>query len=149
MACSSLAGTSASSWLLLMAAASFGGSYCGQIAARRPAPTVVAPVPEVRSQVRGIRRAVPGPAPPPCACRCSVGDWWRWALAGFALRVVLDLLWIACGQQDHLIDVNQKLTAWLKTRDVPYTWRETPGGHSFMVWRRFLAEFLPMLFQEK
>lgn len=61
----------------------------------------------------------------------------------------LNLLWIACGQEDYLIGLNRKLTAWLKAEDVPYTWRETPGGHSFMVWRRFLAEFLPMLFQTK
>jgi enterochelin esterase family protein len=61
----------------------------------------------------------------------------------------LNLLWIACGQQDGLMRVNKDLTTWLTTRDVPYTWREIPGGHSFMVWRRFLAEFLPMLFQTK
>ena len=61
----------------------------------------------------------------------------------------LSLLWIACGQQDGLMRVNRDLTTWLTTQDVPYTWREIPGGHSFMVWRRFLAEFLPMLFQTK
>jgi len=59
----------------------------------------------------------------------------------------LDLLWIACGQQDGLIKVNQNLTTWLATKDVDYTWKEIQGGHSFLVWRRFLAEFLPMLFQ--
>jgi enterochelin esterase-like enzyme len=66
-----------------------------------------------------------------------------------ALGEQLSLLWIGCGKQDRLIKVNQDLTAWLTTQDVAYTWREIQGGHSFMVWRRFLAELLPLLFQEK
>ncbi|MCP4452401.1 MAG: esterase, partial [Planctomycetes bacterium] len=66
-----------------------------------------------------------------------------------ALGKQLSLLWIGCGKQDRLIEVNQDLTAWLTTKDVPYTWHEIQGGHSFMVWRRFLAEVLPLLFQEK
>lgn len=61
----------------------------------------------------------------------------------------LSLLWIGCGKQDRLIQVNQDLTAWLKTKEVDYTWKEIQGGHSFMVWRRFLAEFLPLIFQTK
>ncbi len=61
----------------------------------------------------------------------------------------LRLLWIACGRQDGLIGVNQKLVEWLKFKGVKLTWIETPGGHSFMVWRRYLADFVPLLFQEK
>ncbi len=64
-------------------------------------------------------------------------------------RDPLSLLWIACGRQDGLMGVNTDLMAWLKTKELAYTWREVPGGHSFMVWRRFLAEFLPLLFQTK
>lgn len=61
----------------------------------------------------------------------------------------LHLLWIACGQQDGLIGQNKKLVAWLKTKGVKLTWVETPGGHSFLVWRRYLAELTPLLFQDK
>ncbi len=57
------------------------------------------------------------------------------------------LLWIACGQQDGLIGVNKDLTAWLETENVAYTWREVSGGHSFLVWRRLLVEFLPLIFK--
>jgi S-formylglutathione hydrolase FrmB len=32
---------------------------------------------------------------------------------------------------------------------VRYTWVETAGTHSFRVWRRYLAEFVPLLFQGK
>ncbi|MEN6426966.1 MAG: alpha/beta hydrolase-fold protein [Phycisphaerales bacterium] len=61
----------------------------------------------------------------------------------------LRLLWIACGQQDGLIGLNKKLVEWFETKGVKLTWVETPGGHSFMVWRRYLAELAPLLFQDK
>ena len=61
----------------------------------------------------------------------------------------LRLLWIGCGQQDGLLAANQRLSEWLKSKGVRHTWVETPGAHSFRVWRRYLAEFVPLLFQEK
>jgi enterochelin esterase family protein len=61
----------------------------------------------------------------------------------------LKLLWIACGRDDRLIGSNQQFIEWLKTRNVNYVWQESPGGHTFRVWRRYLAEFAPLLFQEK
>jgi enterochelin esterase-like enzyme len=64
-------------------------------------------------------------------------------------RSRLRLLWIGCGQQDGLLRVNQNLVDWLKTKKLNPTWVTIPGGHSFMVWRRFLAQFAPLLFQEK
>jgi len=61
----------------------------------------------------------------------------------------LRLLWIACGQQDGLIGVNRKLVEWLQSKDIKLTWVETPGGHSFLVWRRYLADLAPQLFQNR
>jgi enterochelin esterase family protein len=60
----------------------------------------------------------------------------------------LRLLWIACGKDDHLLESNQKLVEWLKTKGMNLTWTESPGGHSFRVWRRDLATFTPLLFQD-
>ena len=60
----------------------------------------------------------------------------------------LRLLWIACGKEDRLIESNRKLLEFLKSRDIRYTWTETPGAHTWMVWRRYLAEFAPLLFQD-
>lgn len=60
----------------------------------------------------------------------------------------LRLLWIACGQQDGLLSTNQRLVDWLKNKKVNPTWVTIPGGHSFMVWRRFLAQFAPLLFRD-
>jgi enterochelin esterase-like enzyme len=59
----------------------------------------------------------------------------------------LHLLWIACGTEDHLITVNRALREWLKTKGVKATEIETPGNHTWMVWRRNLTEFAPLLFK--
>jgi enterochelin esterase-like enzyme len=57
------------------------------------------------------------------------------------------LLWIACGTEDHLITLNRNLRAWLKAQGVNMTEVETPGMHTWMVWRRNLAEFVGLLFR--
>jgi enterochelin esterase-like enzyme len=59
----------------------------------------------------------------------------------------LHLLWIACGTEDRLIKVNRSLRAWLKGKGVTATEIETPGMHTWMVWRRNLAEFAGLLFR--
>jgi enterochelin esterase-like enzyme len=56
------------------------------------------------------------------------------------------LLWIACGTEDRLIDVNRKLRAWLTSKDVRHIGIETPGAHTWMLWRRNLADFVSQLF---
>jgi enterochelin esterase family protein len=61
----------------------------------------------------------------------------------------LRLLWIACGTEDRLIDTNRRFRDWLKSKQIRHTGIETPGAHTWMVWRRYLAEFAPLLFQEK
>jgi enterochelin esterase family protein len=61
----------------------------------------------------------------------------------------LRLLWIACGRDDRLIRNNRAYCEWLKSKDIHYTWVETPGAHTFNVWRRNLGDFAPLLFQPK
>ena len=61
----------------------------------------------------------------------------------------LRLLWIACGTDDRLIDPNRKFRDWLKSKDIQFTPIETPGAHTWMVWRRNLAEFTALLFRGK
>jgi enterochelin esterase family protein len=60
----------------------------------------------------------------------------------------LKLLWIACGTEDALITANRELRAWLTSKGVQHTGIETPGMHTWMVWRRNLAAFAPLLFQD-
>jgi enterochelin esterase-like enzyme len=57
------------------------------------------------------------------------------------------LLWVACGTEDHLIEVNRKFREWLKTKGIQHTDIETPGEHTWMVWRRNLVEFTQLLFR--
>jgi enterochelin esterase-like enzyme len=57
------------------------------------------------------------------------------------------LLWIACGTEDDLITMNRKLRQWLKSRGIRHTDIETPGQHTWMVWRRNLAEFANLIFR--
>ena len=59
----------------------------------------------------------------------------------------LHLLWIACGTEDRLIEPNRKFRDWLTSVNVKHTDIETPGAHTWMVWRRNLAAFTPLLFQ--
>lgn len=61
----------------------------------------------------------------------------------------LKLVWIACGTEDFLIESNRKYKDWLTTKGVKHTYVETTGGHTWMVWRRYLTDFLPLLFQGK
>jgi enterochelin esterase family protein len=59
----------------------------------------------------------------------------------------LRLLWIACGTEDRLITINRNLVQWLKTKDIHVTPIETPGMHTWMVWRRNLITLAPLLFR--
>lgn len=59
----------------------------------------------------------------------------------------LRLVWIACGTEDQLIVPNRELSAWLDRHHVKHTFVETPGTHSWRVWRRNLAQFAPLLFR--
>ena len=60
----------------------------------------------------------------------------------------LKLLWIACGTEDRLITANRDLVTWLKGKGIHLTQIETPGMHTWMVWRRDLIEFAPLLFSD-
>ena len=59
----------------------------------------------------------------------------------------LKLLWIACGTEDRLITANRNLREWLKSKGIQHTDIETAGMHTWLVWRRNLAEFAPLLFR--
>jgi enterochelin esterase-like enzyme len=64
-----------------------------------------------------------------------------------AKQANLHLLWIACGTEDDLISANRRLTAALTAEGLPVTPIETPGLHTWLVWRDNLVHFAPLLFQ--
>lgn len=59
----------------------------------------------------------------------------------------LDLLWIAIGRDDFLLDRNEAFKSALVNAGVDHTYRVTGGGHSWPVWRGYLADFVPLLFR--
>lgn len=65
-----------------------------------------------------------------------------------AINEKTKLLWIACGSKDFLIERNRELDALLTEKGIRHTWLETEGDHSWPVWRRYLADFAPLVFNE-
>ena len=60
-----------------------------------------------------------------------------------------EVTWIACGKDDRLMENSRQFVEVLKKNGVRYDFRETEGNHSWPVWRRYLADFAPLLFQER
>lgn len=58
----------------------------------------------------------------------------------------LRLLWIGIGKDDKGVEANRASTKDLAALGIKHAYRETEGAHSWMVWRGYLAEFLPLLF---
>jgi enterochelin esterase-like enzyme len=64
-----------------------------------------------------------------------------------AAGVGIHLLWVSCGTEDRLITPNRQLIGWLREQGLQVKSVETPGMHTWMVWRRNLAAFAPLLFR--
>jgi enterochelin esterase family protein len=59
----------------------------------------------------------------------------------------LQLLWIACGKDDFLLDRNRAFTSALDAMGVRHTYLETDGAHNWSVWRdNYLPQFLQLIF---
>lgn len=61
----------------------------------------------------------------------------------------LKLLWFACGKDDQLHTRNEEFDAKLTAAGIKHEWHLTAGNHSWPVWRDYLVDFLPLLFQTK
>ena len=59
----------------------------------------------------------------------------------------LKLLWVGIGKGDFLLQQNQTFIATLKEKDIRHEWHLTEGTHSWPVWRLYLADLAPKLFQ--
>ena len=66
---------------------------------------------------------------------------------GAAVNKDLKLFWIACGTKDFLYQRNNDFTGLLKERQIRHEYLQTEGDHSWPVWRRYLVDFAPRLFQ--
>lgn len=59
----------------------------------------------------------------------------------------LRLLWVGVGRDDFLRAENVRFRDWLRSKSVGFEWVESAGGHTWMIWRRYLTDFLPRLFR--
>ena len=59
----------------------------------------------------------------------------------------LKILWISCGDKDGLINISQRLHAYLKEKGVPHVWHLDSGGHSWPVWKNDLYLFSQRIFR--
>jgi enterochelin esterase family protein len=64
-----------------------------------------------------------------------------------ATNAKLKVLWIGCGQQDSLFPRSKNLSELLTKHQVKHVFRGIDGVHNYTVWRKFLAEYLPLLFK--
>ena len=60
----------------------------------------------------------------------------------------LKLFWIAIGKDDFLLNRNKQFDELLTAKGIQHTYKVTEGNHSWPVWRRYLAEFAPMIFKD-
>lgn len=59
----------------------------------------------------------------------------------------LKVLWFATGVDDGLIGTTRSTVDLFKKHGFTPVFKETPGAHTWIVWREYLNEFTPMLFQ--
>jgi enterochelin esterase family protein len=59
----------------------------------------------------------------------------------------LHLLWIGCGAEDTLFPAAQGFSKFLDAAGIKHTFQQSSGAHTWMVWRRYLRDFAPLLFQ--
>ena len=65
-----------------------------------------------------------------------------------AAKEKLKLVWLSCGNRDNLIDISQRMHAYLKEHDIPHIWNVDNHGHDATHWRNNLYYFLQHVFAE-
>jgi enterochelin esterase family protein len=58
------------------------------------------------------------------------------------------LLWFAIGREDFLLEGNKTLDAFLTAKNVKHDFILTDGAHRWPVWRKYLADFAPLIFKQ-
>ncbi len=58
------------------------------------------------------------------------------------------LVWVGCGTDDTLYKSVQAFSEMLDASGVKHTFQSTGGAHTWLNWRRYLAEVAPMLFPQ-
>jgi|SRR5262245_11180152 len=66
-----------------------------------------------------------------------------------AISKAPQFIWIGCGSGDLFLPGSKKLSELLTAKGIRHTLRETEGYHTWLVWRPYLAEVLPLLFRRQ
>jgi enterochelin esterase family protein len=69
------------------------------------------------------------------------------ALDNPKLKKDLKLFWFATGKDDFLVETSRATVDMLKKHKFEVVYKETAGAHTWIVWREYLNEFAPQLFQ--
>ena len=93
----------------------------------------------------------PAPAPAGSASAPATAAEWEKLNAGTldnaALKKGLRLFWFATGKDDFLLTTTQATVELFKKHGFAVNFTESAGGHTWINWRNYLAEFAPQLFQ--
>jgi enterochelin esterase-like enzyme len=57
------------------------------------------------------------------------------------------MLWVGCGAEDGAFATSKAFSEFLSKHNIKHTFRESGGAHTWSVWRRYLQETAPLLFQ--
>ena len=85
------------------------------------------------------------PAPPPA--RAGKSSIWRRSTTR-PLKKGLKLSGSARGKEDGLMPTTKATVEMFKKHGFDATFKESPGGHTWLNWRDYLVEFTPQLFQD-
>jgi enterochelin esterase family protein len=96
------------------------------------------------SGVFGITGPRPGSAAPQGP---SFEEQHQAVLENPKLKKDLELFWFATGKDDFLVETSRATIAMFKKHGFDAVYKETEGAHTWMVWRDYLNEFAPQLFQ--
>jgi enterochelin esterase-like enzyme len=69
------------------------------------------------------------------------------ALDDANLKKGLKLVWFGTGKDDFLLTTSQATVEMLKKHKFDVVYNETEGAHTWIVWRQYLRDFAPQLFQ--
>jgi enterochelin esterase-like enzyme len=92
---------------------------------------------------RGTGSGVPRPA-------IAADEWehrYSARLDDAELKCGLRLLWFATGKDDFLLSTTQTTVALFKRHGFSPVFVESTGGHTWLNWRNYLADFAPQLFR--
>lgn len=99
------------------------------------------------SGVFAMRRPEPGTPPPPPGPSPEWEQQHSSMLDNPTLKPGLKLLWFSTGSDDRLIPTTKATVDFLQKHGFAPVFQESAGGHTWINWRNYLAEFTPMLFQ--